>query len=259
MPPHEVCVVLLSVRKARCADAASRGGAVVLLEKTLQLALRRLYLRLDGLECTSAQLRAPIGGEARRKRLEGREQRALRARLLRLRAHVTDRPFDGHLWLRKAGADATRHVRGLGRVVRGERLEPGEPGLGVVLRDERRAERRVIGGRVEPIPADERDALLVEDEACERDIDPVGEEGMIERVGTRQGRRADRRQAIAEAEQPLLPLGHGRRRVVRPASQRVAVPSLTGAHRIEYAHVRVEVAHDRSEIVGRRQNRQRDE
>ena len=132
-----------------------------------------------------AQLRAPIGGEARRKRLEGREQRTLRARLLRLRAHVTDRPFDGHLWLRKSGADATRHVRGLGRVVRGERLEPGEPGLGVVLRDERRAERRVIGGRIEPISADERDALLVEDEACERDIDPVGEEGMIERVGTR--------------------------------------------------------------------------
>ncbi len=195
--------------------------------------------------------RAPV----RRKRLrhvaERGEQRRLVVRLGQLPAHVGDGALDRARRLRHARADAATHVLDLACVVRGQCLEPRDPGVRRRFVVERRVERGVVRRRVEAVAADERHALFIEGEAIEREADAVDEQFAVEFVFAGEARwRAGPAADAGKSWYAALRAATAGGELSGQMRAACLVAALGCTNRILRAVERVEILDDRSDAVG---------
>ena len=152
--------------------------------------------------------------------------------------------------LRHARADAATHVLGLACVVRGQCLEPRDPGVRRRFVVERRVERGVVRRRVEAVAADEGHALFVEREAIEREVDAVDQQFAVQFVFAGEAGGGKRLQPALKVLVRRFARSHGLRRIVRPDARGCLVAALGRANRILRAVERVEVLDDGADAVG---------
>ena len=196
--------------------SVSRRRQVVVLEELQQRLLGGSYLGVQHAAGLRLERRASVRGKRLRHVAERSEQRRLVVRLGDLAAHVRDGALDRARRLRHARADAATHVLDLACVVRGQCLEPRDPGVRRRFVVERRVERGVVRRRVEAIAADEGHALFIEGEAIEREVDAVDEQFAVEFVLAGEAGGGQGLQPALEILVRGLARSNGRRRIVRP-------------------------------------------